>query len=127
MRTEVPTFSLVKRVASNRIYSLPILKEDLTCLIQPIKNMNVQLLGNSHFSMNFHDKLDMKHALERCPWLVVKYALLLREIHPSNDPMAIPLGKMLIVVRIRHLSPTFMNIDVAKQIGLRIGGFLGLL
>lgn len=89
-----------------------------------MRGFHYQDLGENLFILHFNHPLDRTHAMEGCPWLLDRHALLLALIPPDVTPEAMVLTEMNIVVRLNDVPVSHRNPDMARKLCAMIGSVL---
>lgn len=71
-----PTFDLVGRVVSEKTYSTHSVQSNIERLLRSVKGFQFNSLGENRFTLSFNHPLDRNHALDGCPWLLDRCAIL---------------------------------------------------
>ncbi|XP_012840835.1 PREDICTED: uncharacterized protein LOC105961138 [Erythranthe guttata] len=119
--------SVVGKVLSAREYSSHTIKANILRLLQPVKGCTFDSIGPNRFVIKFEHHLDFKHAMSGCPWIMDKHAVALQELHPDDDPTTVDLNHISMVVRLYQIPIRQRNMEMAQQIGNKIGVFMELL
>lgn len=121
------TFDVVGRVVSEKIYSAHTLQQNLERLLRSVRGFRFQELGENRFVLRFNHRLDSTHALEGCPWLLDRNALLLAMIPPEGNPETLVLDEMNIVVRLNDIPRFCRNPETARKLCANFGSVLEVL
>lgn len=115
------TFDLVGKVVAEKPYSAHTLQQNIARLLRPVRGFHLQILGENRFVLQFNHQLDRTHALEGCPWLLDRNALLLSLIPVGADPENIELTTMHVVVRLQNIPRPLRNPAIASSLGAKLG------
>lgn len=121
------TYDLVGRVVTDKPYSGHTLQSNIERLLRSVKGFLFQSLGENRFVLQFYHPLDRTHALEGCPWLVDRNALLLSIIPEGANPETMDLNLMNIVVRLSNIPMGFRKTEVAKRLCSNLGTVMEVL
>ncbi|PIN07267.1 hypothetical protein CDL12_20173 [Handroanthus impetiginosus] len=86
--------------------------------------MEITSASKNRFVILFHHPLDLKHALEGCPWLLERHAVILCEILEDQDPLSVELHMLSIVVQIHHMPYRLRSKEVAEKVKNHLGEFV---
>lgn len=119
--TEGEKFVVVGRVVSNKIYLVHSLQQNIERILRSVRGFRFQDLGENHFMLRFNHRLDRTHALEGCPWLLDRHALLLALIPPNGNPYTVDVEEMMIIVRLNNIPGFLHNPEMARKICAKFG------
>ncbi|PIN09147.1 hypothetical protein CDL12_18272 [Handroanthus impetiginosus] len=108
---DVRSLALVGRVVTTKVYSTHSLRSNIVRLLNPVKGLDFQMIGEDRFMLAFHHPFDHCHAMKGYPRLLDRQALILAKVPPNTDPIHINLDWIQIVA-------------VATQIGNWISEFI---
>lgn len=114
------TYDVVGRVVTERKYQAHTLQQNIDRVLRPVRGFRLQMVGDYRFVLQFNHPLDRTHALEGCPWLIDRCALLLTPIMEEDNPETMALDSMNIVVRLHNIPGAHRNTEVARKICSRI-------
>ncbi|XP_012852901.1 PREDICTED: uncharacterized protein LOC105972485 [Erythranthe guttata] len=117
------THNLVGRVVSEREISFHTIKSNVMRLLQPVKKCEILPISSNRFMIKFHHPLDCKHAMEGCPWVLDRNALLFHKLLEGESPEGVEIKMMNIVVRAHNVPISYRTMEVATRIGNRLGSF----
>lgn len=115
------TYDLVGRVVAEKSYSAHTLQLNIERLLRPVRGFQFQSLGANKFVLKFNHQLDRTHAMEGCPWLMDRHALLLSLIPDEASPEMMILNFMNIVVRLHHIPMMYRKVDVVSRLCEKMG------
>lgn len=113
---EVVTFDLLGCVLSEKTFSSHTLQSNIERILRPVMGLGFESLGDNRFILRFNHSLDRTHAMEGCPWLLDRCAMLLGFLPPEGNPETIELRVMTIVVRLANIPVGYRNPEVARRL-----------
>ncbi|KAL7094152.1 hypothetical protein ACP275_11G083800 [Erythranthe tilingii] len=115
------------RVVSSKEISSHSIKANATRLLQLVIGCKFQPMVTNKFVITFNHRLDLKHAMEGCLWLLDKNALLFRDLNPREDANLVEVNKMTIIVRFHHVPTKKRSVEMITQIANRTETFVEVL
>lgn len=115
------TYDLVGRVVSEKPYSAHTLHQNIDRLLRSVRGFNFQDLGENRFVLKFNHPLDRTHALEGCPWLLDRHAMVFSLVPDNANSETMPLDLMKIVVRLHNIPGSLRTSDMASKLCAQLG------
>lgn len=111
---------MIGGVVSQKIFSGLSLKMNVTRLLQPVRGIIFQDLGQNKFILKFNHQLDRKLALGS-PWLIDRCAMLLQ---PWDDTTHTEVNLMTIMVRLHNISHQLQMEKMVERVRAALDTFV---
>ncbi|XP_023928142.1 uncharacterized protein LOC112039499 [Quercus suber] len=115
---------LVMKVLSSRSIMLDSLRKNLRMIWKLNKGVQISVLENEMFMVEFGDEKDKKKVLEMSPWSFEKQLVLLQKFKGEQAPKEIQLARSPFWVQIHNLPLKSRTGETGKAIGATLGEVL---
>ncbi|KAL5567492.1 hypothetical protein UlMin_024067 [Ulmus minor] len=114
---------LVCKVMSSKAMPKDVFCAQLPKILQVVENVNVELIENNIFILEFSSPRDMKRVLTNGPWNFFKNLVIFIETQESSNISSLNFNFLELWVQVHNVLLSCMNRDCAEIIGNRIGWF----
>ncbi|KAL5568428.1 hypothetical protein UlMin_025003 [Ulmus minor] len=114
---------LACKVLSSKAMPRDVFRSQLPKILQVVENVNVELIENNIFIVEFSSLRDMKRVLTNGSWNLFKNLVIFIEIQESSNISSLNFNFLELWVQVHNVLLSCMNRDCAEIIGNRIGWF----
>ncbi|KAK6144176.1 hypothetical protein DH2020_020996 [Rehmannia glutinosa] len=115
---------LLAKVFSNKPVNREVFKQQMPKILQTSKSVEVEVVGENLFILEFRSAIDRRRTLTEGPWNLFRNLVLFQEVQGLQNPRDIEFKHIDIWVQLHNLPLAFMNKRVIQTIGGKVGTVL---
>ncbi|XP_073067166.1 uncharacterized protein [Primulina eburnea] len=112
---------LIGKVFTAKAVNRETFRTQMPRIIQAKKGINIEMVGDNLFSLDFNSKVDKKRALLDGPWNFFKDLVIFVEPQGLQNPADMVFEEVPLWVQLHNLPFAFMQADILRIVGEKIG------
>lgn len=109
------------KVFSSKAINGDIFRSNKARILQAMKNIDIEMVGDNLFSMDFNSTIDRNRALLDGPLNFFKDLVIFAEPKGLQNPNQISFSEVPLWVQFHNLPVTFMQPAILRNLGTKIG------
>ena len=112
---------LVCKVLSMELVNTELVRQHFSRIPQLIRGVNIELVGEISFLLEFSSMMNRKRVLRDGPWNLFKNLVISKEVGKARRDIDIQFFEVALWVQIHNVPLAYMNHESARFIGSNIG------
>ncbi|XP_075483839.1 uncharacterized protein At4g02000-like [Primulina tabacum] len=117
---------LVGKVLSSKAVNRDTFRTHMPRILQAKKPVNIEVVGENTFLLDFHSVIDRRHVLMDGPWTFFKDLVVFKAPQGLQKPADLVFDEMPIWVQCYNIPIVFMQSTILRNIGSKIGQVLDI-
>ncbi|KAK6146676.1 hypothetical protein DH2020_020545 [Rehmannia glutinosa] len=112
---------LVTKILSSKLINKDTFRQHLPRILQTVKKIDIEVVGENLFILEFTNPVDRRRALRGGPWHIFNNLIIFKELKGVQNPETLDFSTWEVWTQCHNLPVTYMQEEILQWIGNKIG------
>ncbi|KAK6123768.1 hypothetical protein DH2020_042488 [Rehmannia glutinosa] len=115
------TKCLVAKILSSKLINRDTFRQHLPRILQAVKKIDIEVVGENLFILEFTNPVDRRRALRGGPWHFFNNLIIFQELKGTQSPETLDFSTWEVWTQCHNLPVAYMQEEILQRIGNKIG------